>query len=75
MNERTIITIPLAEVRSTMKARTALQGKLKGSARGTPKGRQVDPQARADIAALLHKAADKSRQKVLYMHLSSRACS
>ena len=73
MNERTTITIPLAEVRSTMKARTALQGKLKGSARGTPKGRQVDPQARADIAALLgaSKFGVEIRRDLLieYLHL------
>ncbi len=41
MNDRTQIAIPLAEVRSKMKARL------------TPKGRQVDPEARAEIAALL----------------------
>ena len=39
MNDRTTIAIPLAEVRSKMKARN------------TPKGRQIDPQARADDAA------------------------
>ena len=41
MNDRLTVAIPLAEVRSKMKARN------------TPKGRQVDPQARAEIAALL----------------------
>ena len=41
MNDRVTVAIPLAEVRGKMKARA------------TPKGRQVDPQARADIAALL----------------------
>ena len=41
MNDRTTITIPLAEVRSKMKARN------------TPKGRQVDPQARAEVASLV----------------------
>ena len=41
MNERVTIAIPLAEIR----------GRRKGSA--TLKGRQVDPQARAEIAALL----------------------
>jgi formate dehydrogenase beta subunit len=41
MNDRITATIPLAEVRSKMKARH------------TPKGRQIDPAARAEIAALL----------------------
>ena len=41
MNDRVTVAIPLAEVRSKMKARN------------TPKGRQVDPLARAEIAALL----------------------
>ncbi len=41
MNDRITVAIPLAEVRSKMKARN------------TPKGRQVDPLARAEIAALL----------------------
>ena len=41
MNDRVTVAIPLAEVRSKMKARN------------TPKGRQVDPQARAEVAALL----------------------
>ncbi len=41
MNDRVTIAIPLADVRSKMKARN------------TPKGRQVDPRARAEIAALL----------------------
>jgi formate dehydrogenase len=41
MNDRVTVAIPLVEVRSKMKARN------------TPKGRQVDPQARAEVAALL----------------------
>ena len=41
MNDRVSIVVPLAEVR----------GRLKG--RSTLKGRQTDPQARADIAELL----------------------
>jgi formate dehydrogenase beta subunit len=41
MNDRITATIPLAEVRAKMKARH------------TPKGRQVDPAARAEITALL----------------------
>jgi formate dehydrogenase beta subunit len=49
--------IPLAEVRSTMKARNQ------------PKGRQIDPQARADVAALL--AGHEIRRDLLieYLHL------
>ena len=61
MNDRTTITIPLAEVRSKMKARN------------TPKGRQVDPQARADVASLLatSKFAGEVRRDLLieYLHL------
>ena len=61
MNDRTTITIPLAEVRSKMKARN------------TPKGRQVDPQARADVALLLatSKFAGELRRDLLieYLHL------
>ncbi|MBL0121515.1 MAG: NAD(P)H-dependent oxidoreductase subunit E [Betaproteobacteria bacterium] len=41
MNDRATVAIPLADVRSKMKARNTL------------KGRQVDPQARAEVAALL----------------------
>jgi formate dehydrogenase beta subunit len=49
--------IPLAEVRSKMKARNQ------------PKGRQIDPQARADVAALL--AGHEIRRDLLieYLHL------
>ncbi|MBL8523075.1 MAG: NAD(P)H-dependent oxidoreductase subunit E [Betaproteobacteria bacterium] len=57
MNDRVTVAIPLAEVRSKMKARN------------TPKGRQVDPQARADIAALL--AGREIRRDLLieFLHL------
>jgi formate dehydrogenase beta subunit len=61
MNDRTQIAIPLAEVRSKMKARP------------TPKGRQVDPDARAEIAALLSggPAGAELRRDLLieYLHL------
>jgi formate dehydrogenase beta subunit len=60
MNDRApsaSIKIPLAEVRSKMKARNQ------------PKGRQIDPQARADVAALL--AGHEIRRDLLieYLHL------
>jgi formate dehydrogenase beta subunit len=57
MNDRVTIAIPLAEIRSKMKARH------------TPKGRQVDAAARAEIATLL---ADKEIRRDLlieYLHL------
>jgi NADH:ubiquinone oxidoreductase subunit F (NADH-binding)/NADH:ubiquinone oxidoreductase subunit E len=57
MNDRVTIAIPLAEVRSKMKARH------------TPKGRQVDLGARTEIATLL---ADKEIRRDLlieYLHL------
>ncbi|MFM7460386.1 MAG: NAD(P)H-dependent oxidoreductase subunit E [Burkholderiales bacterium] len=61
MNDRATIAIPLAEVRSKMKARA------------TPKGRQVDPAARGEIAALLAgvDAAGHLRRDLLieYLHL------
>ncbi len=57
MNDRTTVTVPLAEVRGQMKSRR------------TPKGRQVDPAARADVAALL--AGGEVRRDLLieYLHL------
>lgn len=57
MNDRVTVAIPLAEVRSKMKARN------------TPKGRQVDLQARADVAALL--AGREVRRDLLieFLHL------
>ena len=61
MNDRTTIVIPLADVRKKMKARH------------TPKGRQLDPQARADVAALIANSAFPSpaRRDLLieYLHL------
>lgn len=61
MNDRTTITIPLAEVRSKMKARN------------TPKGRQIDPQARAEVATLLASSifgAEVRRDLLIeYLHL------
>ncbi len=61
MNDRTTIVIPLADVRKKMKARH------------TPKGRQVDPQARADVASLIANSAFPSpaRRDLLieYLHL------
>ncbi len=61
MNERITIAIPLAEVR----------GRRKG--RATLKGRQIDPQARAEIAALLESHfGDSPRRRDLlieYLHL------
>ncbi|MCY7389067.1 MAG: NAD(P)H-dependent oxidoreductase subunit E, partial [Burkholderiales bacterium] len=61
MNDRVTIAVPLAEVR----------GRRKG--RATLKGRQTDPQARADIAALLgaHLAHGPLRRDLLieYLHL------
>lgn len=57
MNDRVTVAIPLAEVRSKMKSRT------------TPKGRQVDPAAREEVAALL--AGREIRRDLLieYLHL------
>lgn len=57
MNDRTTVAIPLASVRGKMKARA------------TPKGRQVDLNARAEIAALL--AGREIRRDLLieYLHL------
>ena len=57
MNDRVTVAIPLAEVRSKMKSRT------------TPKGRQVQPAAREEIAALL--AGREIRRDLLieYLHL------
>jgi len=57
MNDRVKAAIPLAEVRAKMKARN------------TPKGRQVDPQARAEVAALL--AGREVRRDLLieFLHL------
>ncbi|MBL8521625.1 MAG: NAD(P)H-dependent oxidoreductase subunit E [Betaproteobacteria bacterium] len=57
MNDRATASIPLADVRRKMKARN------------TPKGRQVDPAARADVAALL--AGRESRRDLLieFLHL------
>jgi len=57
MNDRVTVAIPLAEVRGKMKARN------------TPKGRQVDLQARADVAALL--AGREVRRDLLieFLHL------
>ncbi|MFM7294701.1 MAG: NAD(P)H-dependent oxidoreductase subunit E [Burkholderiales bacterium] len=61
MNDRATIAIPLAEVRSKMKARAM------------PRGRQVDPTAREEIAALLAgvDAAGHLRRDLLieYLHL------
>ncbi len=57
MNDRVTVAIPLAEVRSKMKSRT------------TPKGRQIDPAAREEIAGLL--AGREIRRDLLieYLHL------
>ena len=57
MNDRITIAIPLAEVRSKMKARN------------TPKGRQVDLQARADMAALLSGREIRRDLLIEYLHL------
>ncbi len=60
MNDRAsgaITTIPLAEVRSKMKARNK------------PKGRQIDPQARADIAMLLSGREIRRDLLIEYLHL------
>ena len=61
MNERVTIAIPLAEVRGRRKGRTTL------------KGRQIDPQARVEIAALLESHfGDSPRRRDLlieYLHL------
>ena len=57
MNDRITVAIPLAEVRSKMKARN------------TPKGRQVDPTARADVAALLVGGDIRRDLLIQYLHL------
>ena len=60
MNDRITVAIPLAEMRSKMKARTG---------RNTPKGRQVDPIARAEIAALLPPGETRRDLLIEYLHL------
>ncbi len=57
MNDRITIAIPLAEVRSKMKARN------------TPKGRQVELPARADMAALLSGREIRRDLLIEYLHL------
>ncbi len=57
MNDRATIAIPLAEVRSKMKSRA------------TPKGRQVDPAAREEIAALLAGRDVRRDLLIEYLHL------
>ena len=61
MNDRVTIAVPLAEIRGRKKGRSTL------------KGRQVDPQARTDIAALLatHSGGEPLRRDLLieYLHL------
>ena len=57
MNDRVTVAIPLAEVRSKMKARN------------TPKGRQVDPQARAEVAALLSGREVRRDLLIEFLHL------
>ncbi len=57
MNDRVTVAIPLAEVRSKMKARN------------TPKGRQVDLQARADIGALLGGREIRRDLLIEFLHL------
>ncbi|MEQ1494022.1 MAG: hypothetical protein ABL932_26125, partial [Terricaulis sp.] len=57
MNDRTTVAIPLGEMR----------GKLK--ARNTPKGRQVDPLARDDVAALLEGSEIRRDLLIEYLHL------
>ena len=57
MNDRVTVAIPLAEVRSKMKARN------------TPKGRQVDPLARVEIAALLSGREVRRDLLIEFLHL------
>jgi formate dehydrogenase len=57
MNDRVTVAIPLAEVRGKMKSRA------------TPKGRQVDLQARADIAALLSGREVRRDLLIEFLHL------
>ena len=57
MNERVKTAIPLAEMRSKMKARN------------TPKGRQVDPLARAAVAALLSGREIRRDLLIEFLHL------
>jgi formate dehydrogenase len=57
MNDRVTVAIPIAEVRNKMKARN------------TPKGRQVDPEARADIAALLSCREIRRDLLIEFLHL------
>ena len=61
MNDRVTVAIPLAEVRSKMKARTGL--------RSTLKGRQVDLQARAEVAGLLSGREIRRDLLIEYLHL------
>ena len=57
MNDRVTVAIPLAEVRRKMKSRA------------TPKGRQVDPAAREEIAALLAGLDIRRDLLIEYLHL------
>ncbi len=65
MNDRAIlknsVAIPLAEVRSNIQARMR--------SRSTPKGRQVDLQARADVAALLSGREIRRDLLIEFLHL------
>ena len=61
MNDRITVAIPLAEVRSKMKAHS--------KAKSTPKGRQVELQARADVAALLAGYPIRRDLLIEYLHL------
>ncbi len=57
MNDRVTVAIPLAEVRSKMKGRN------------TAKGRQVDPLARAEVAALLGGRDVRRDLLIEFLHL------
>jgi formate dehydrogenase len=57
MTERTTVAVPLAEMRSKLKARN------------TPKGRQVDPLARDDVATLLEGSEIRRDLLIEYLHL------
>ena len=61
MNDRITVAIPLADVRSKMKAHA--------KAKSTPKGRQVDLQARADVSALLVGNTIRRDLLIEYLHL------
>ena len=63
MNDRATTAIPLADVISSLKSPKS------SKSRATPKGRQVDPTARLDVAALLAGRVPRRDHLIEYLHL------